>query len=235
MSLIPQPEKTQSIKHWAEDDRPREKMQYKGRHALSDAELLAILINTGTKHSSALDLAKQLLHVSGNSLNQLGSMTIDEICSIKGLGMAKAITIAAALELGRRRKSVEAENTVFVKSSKAAYELMLDVFYDLPHEEFWVILLSQNAKYIGRYRISEGNLNATLADPRKIFKLAIQKQAPNIILCHNHPSGNKNPSDADVQLTKKIKEGGKLLDIHVYDHIILTNNGFYSFSDDGKM
>lgn len=235
MNFIPPTDKMQSIKHWAEDDRPREKMQNKGRHALSDAELLAILINTGTKQLSALDLAKNLLHTAGNSLNQLGKMTVDEICEIKGLGQAKAITIAAALELGRRRKTAEAERTVFIKSSKSAYEIMQDVFYDLPHEEFWVVLLSQHGKYMGRHRISEGNINATMADPRKIFKLAIQKQTPNIILCHNHPSGNKTPSQADLQLTKKIKEGGKLLDIHIYDHIILTNDGFYSFNDDGML
>ncbi|MFN4082658.1 MAG: RadC family protein [Bacteroidia bacterium] len=224
-----------SIKHWAEDDRPREKLLNKGRSSLSDAELLAILINTGTKNKSAIELAKNLLQMANNNLNELGRKTINEIMQIKGLGSAKAITIAAALELGRRRKAEEAKQLTAIKSSKEAYTYISDIFGDLNHEEFWIILLNQSNKVIGRTRISEGGVNMTIADSRKIFKAAIEKLASGIIFCHNHPSGSLKPSQADIDLTKKLVEGAKLLDITIFDHIIYTDNGYYSFADEGRL
>lgn len=224
-----------SIKHWAEDDRPREKMLHKGRSALSDAELIAILINTGTKNQSALELAKSLLSSANHNLNELGRKSIKEFTQIKGLGIAKAITIAAALELGRRRKAEDARQLATIKSSKDAYLQFADLMTDLQHEEFWILLLNQGNKVISRVRISEGGVSVTTVDSKKIFKAAIENLATGLVLCHNHPSGNLKPSQHDIDLTKKLVAAARLLDIRILDHIIFGDNGYYSFMDEGLL
>jgi DNA repair protein RadC len=213
--MIDYPIKTVAIKHWAEDDRPREKMLLKGIHALSDAELLAILIATGSKEESAVGLGKQVLNLTQHNLNQLGKLGIKDLQKIKGIGKVKAITIAAALELGRRRKLLEAQDHITIKTSKQAFLYFEPRLADLRHEEFWVAYLGRSHKLIEIKKISEGGVSGTIADPKVIFKHAVDLMASSIMISHNHPSGNLNPSEADIQLTKKIIRAGKLLDIFV--------------------
>lgn len=224
-----------SIKNWAEADRPREKLLEKGRQALSDAELIAILIGSGTKELTAVELAQKILHHTGNDLNKLGKLSIKELMQHKGIGEAKAISIAAALELGRRRKETESQQKVIVKSSKDAYEYIAPFLSDLPHEEFWAIYLSRNNSIIYHSKIGQGGVSATIADIRIILKIAIEHLASGIIICHNHPSGNNNPSETDILLTQKIKDAAKLMDINLLDHIIFTDNSYYSFADESKL
>lgn len=227
--------KTNAIKFWAEDDRPREKMLLKGIHALSDAELLAILIATGTKNESALGLGKQVLNLTQNNLNQLGKLSVKDLQKVKGIGIAKAITISAALELGRRRKLEDAQISVTIKTSKQAFLYFEPRLNDLRHEEFWVAYLGRNHKLIEVKKISEGGVSGTVADPKIIFKHAIDLMASSIVLSHNHPSGSLKPSDADIQLTKKIIRAGKVLDVYVMDHIIIGDRDYYSFADNDQM
>jgi DNA repair protein RadC len=222
-----------SLKTWAEEDRPREKLLLKGKQSLSDAELIAILIGSGNLKETAVDLARRILSSSSNDLNVLGKMNALELQKFKGIGEAKAITIIAALEIGRRRKDAKPEKTKKVTSSKEAVDLMQPILGDLPHEEFWVIFLNRANCIMGKQQISIGGMSGTVADPRMIFKSALDHKAVSIILCHNHPSGNNQPSSADVQLTKNISEAGRVLEITVLDHIIVTQNGFYSFADEG--
>jgi DNA repair protein RadC len=224
-----------SIKNWAEADRPREKLLEKGRSALSDAELIAILLGSGTKDLTAVELAKKILHHVGNDLNKLGKLSIKELMQHKGVGQAKAITIAAALELGRRRKEYESKQKTYIKSSKDAYEFISPFLSDLQHEEFWAIYLCRNNSIIHYVKIGQGGISATIADIRIILKTAIEYLASSIIICHNHPSGNIKPSESDISLTNKIKEAAKLLDINVLDHIIFTDTSYYSFADEGKL
>lgn len=224
-----------SIKKWAEADRPREKLLEKGRQALSDAELIAILLGSGTKELTAVELAQKILHQVGNDLNKLGKLSIKELMQHKGIGEAKAISIAAALELGRRRKETQSKQKIIVKSSKDAYEYMAPFLSDLHHEEFWAIYLSRNNSIIHHSKIGQGGVSATIADIRIILKIAIEHLASGIIICHNHPSGNHNPSETDILLTQKIKDAAKLLDINLLDHIIFTDNSYYSFADDSKL
>lgn len=224
---------SKSIKSWAEDDRPREKLLFKGRSALSDAELIAILLGSGSRDLSAVDLAKQVLASSDNQLSKLARLQVDDLKKFRGIGEAKAVSIVAALELGRRRREEEGVQTERVVSSKDAYEMMSGVLSDLDHEEFWVILLSRSHRYKGKVCISRGGIAGTVVDQRLIFKPAIEKLASSIILCHNHPSGNLKPSTQDINLTKKVVKSGYVLDIHVQDHIIFTDDGFYSFADEG--
>ncbi|MFN7312084.1 MAG: RadC family protein [Bacteroidota bacterium] len=224
------------INLWAEDDRPREKMLLKGAHALSDAELLAILIATGTRELSAVDLGKKILALTGNQLNELGKLSIKDFKKVKGIGEAKAITIAAALELGRRRKLDESKQAhQFITSSKQAADYFLPLLSDLKHEEFWVGYLNRRHKIIELKKVSEGGVAGTVADPKIIFKHAVELLASSIILAHNHPSGNLSPSEADKQLTKKLVQGGKMLDILVVDHLIISDQRFFSFADEGLM
>jgi len=224
------------INLWAEDDRPREKMLLKGAHALSDAELLAILIATGTRELSAVDLGKKILALTGNQLNELGKLSIKDFKKVKGIGEAKAITIAAALELGRRRKLDESKQAhQFITSSKQAADYFLPLLSDLKHEEFWVGYLNRRHKIIELKKVSEGGVAGTVADPKIIFKHAVELLASSIILAHNHPSGNLSPSEADKHLTKKLVQGGKMLDILVVDHLIISDQRFYSFADEGLM
>ncbi len=224
-----------SIKTWAEEDRPREKFALKGKMLLSDAELIAILIGSGNTDESAVELSKRILSSVSNNLNELGKTDLAELMKFKGIGEAKAITIAAALELGRRRKLTEVIKNPKITSSSNAFEIMEPILADLKHEEFWVLILNQGNKVIHKAKVSSGGVSTTVADSKMIFKPAIEKLGSSIILCHNHPSGNLKPSAADIQLTKKNVEAGKLLDIRVLDHIIVANNKYYSFADEGMM
>lgn len=223
------------IKSWAEEDRPREKLILKGKSALSEAELIAILIGSGTASLSAVDLAKQILQHSGNNLNDLARLTVKDLMKFKGIGEAKAISIVAALELGRRRKDVEHLKKVKITSSTDVYEHMKAHLLDLSHEEFWVILLNRANKIIKCQQVSSGGVSGTVADPKMIFKIALDELASSIILVHNHPSGNLKPSQADIMLTKKLKEAGKVLEIPVLDHIIFTDENYFSFADENMM
>lgn len=221
------------IKAWAEEDRPREKLLLKGKHSLTDAELIAILIGTGNSGETAVDLARKILSGNSNDLNLLGKMNVQELQKYKGIGQAKAVTIVAAMELGRRRKESKEVKMEKLTNSLEAVNIMQPLLGDLMHEEFWIIFLNRANGIIGKQQISKGGMSGTVADPRMIFKAALDQKAASIILCHNHPSGNNQPSAADVQLTKNISEGGKVLEITVLDHIIVTQHGFYSFADEG--
>lgn len=223
------------IKKWAEEDRPREKLLLKGKSSLSDAELIAILIGSGTASLSAVDLSKQILQHTANNLNDLAKLTVKDLMKFKGIGEAKAISIVAALELGRRRKEVEHLKKPKITSSTDAYEYMKAHLLDLSHEEFWVILLNRANKVIQCKQISSGGVSGTVADPKMIFKSALEELSSSIILVHNHPSGNLKPSQADITLTKKLKEAGKVLEIPVLDHIIFTDENYYSFADENMM
>lgn len=222
-----------NILSWAEEDRPREKLLLKGKAALSDAELIAILIGSGTRELSAVDLSKLILQSVNNNLNELAKLSINDLMKFKGIGDAKAISIAAALELGRRRKESETLKKAKVGSSADAYEATRPYLMDLQHEQFWVLLLNRANEVIRPQQISIGGVSGTVADPKMIFKAAIEHLASAIILVHNHPSGNLTPSQADKDLTKKVKEAGRTLDIPVLDHLIFSDNGYFSFADEG--
>ena len=222
-----------SIKNWSEDDQPREKLMAKGRGVLSDAELIAILIGSGNREESAIELCKRILNQTGNNLNELAKLSVSDLMKFKGIGEAKAISIVAALEIGRRRKSEEFQKKIQIKSSKTAYEYIRPTLEDLPHEEFWVILLNRANKVIGKQLIGRGGISETTADIQLIFKKVIESLASAIILSHNHPSGNLKPSQSDINLTKKILEAAKLFDIKVLDHIIVGDGNYCSFGDEG--
>ncbi len=221
------------ITEWAETDRPREKLVEKGSSALSDAELIAILIGSGTVSVSAVDLSREILASVGNDLHKLSMLTLKELQKFKGIGEAKAITIVSALELGRRRKEQEAVQKPRLTCSKEVYEFLKSDFLYLPHEEFWLVFLNRSNFVLKKLRIGQGGMTGTLADPRIAFKAALEHSATCMILAHNHPSGNLQPSNADRELTVKFKQGGKILDITINDHLIFTDNGYYSFADDG--
>lgn len=229
-----QPEKL-NIKSWAEEDRPREKLLLKGKNTLSDAELIAILIGSGNKTETAVELSKKILASVNNDLNQLAKLNLVDLMKFNGIGEAKAISIAAALELGRRRKESTEEKKIKIDSSKNAYEAISDVLSDLPHEEFWVLYLNRKNEIIKRENISKGGVTGTVADGKIIFKNAVNLLASSVILCHNHPSGNLSPSQADIQLTKKMKEIGVIMDTPVIDHIIVGNNNYFSFADENLL
>jgi DNA repair protein RadC len=220
------------ITNWSEDDRPREKLMLKGKSALSDAELIAILIGSGSRNESAVDLSKRIL-ASADNLNVLGKMSISQLMNFKGIGEAKAITIISALELGRRRRAEDAVELVKITSSKRVFEIMQPIIGELPHEEFWVLFLNNSNKVISKSQLSKGGISGTIVDVRLVFKLALESGATALILCHNHPSGNLQPSDADRKITKKIKLAGDSLDVKVLDHLIITETKYYSFVDEG--
>ncbi len=224
-----------AIKNWNADDRPREKMEQKGAAALSNAELLAILINNGNKEKSALDIAKDVLTLGSNNLNELGKLTLKDLQRLKGIGIAKAITIAAALELGRRRQSSELLQKTSVKNSGEIAAYLQAVLKDYTHEVFAVVFLNRANKIISFEIISSGGITGTVADPRMILKKALEHQACAIVLSHNHPSGNLHPSRADEDITQKIKQAAGFLDIKVLDHIIVSDEGYYSFADEGLL
>ncbi len=221
------------ITNWAEDDRPREKLMIKGKNALSDAELIAILIGSGSRNESAVQLSKRILSNFDNNLNALGKLSIKQLTEFKGIGEAKAISIIAAMELGRRRREMEAIELKQIGSSKSVFEIMQPIIGELQHEEFWILYLNYSNKVIAKSQLSKGGITGTVVDIRIVFKIALEQNATSIILSHNHPSGKLQPSDADITITKKIKMAGQQLDIPVLDHLIITEKGFYSFNDNG--
>ena len=224
-----------SIKNWAIDDRPREKLLAKGKESLSDSELLAILISTGSKNKSAVELAKEVLSLGKNNLNELGKISLTELMTIKGIGEAKAITLAAALELGRRRQATSFLNKTFVKSSNELAEFLKAKLKDYAYEIFAVVYLNKSNKINHFEIISKGGMTSTVVDPRILFRKAFDVEATSIVLCHNHPSGSLKPSRQDEELTQKLKEAGKYLDIQVIDHLIVSDEGYFSFADEGLM
>ncbi|MBK8610135.1 MAG: DNA repair protein RadC [Chitinophagaceae bacterium] len=222
-----------SIKNWAADDRPREKLLAKGAEALSNSELLAILINNGSKNKTAVELGKEILKLGADNLNELGKLTLHDFKKVKGIGEAKSITIAAALELGRRRHAASAMEKKLVRSSGDIAQFLQTKLKDYNYEVFAVIFLNRANKINHFEIVSRGGLTGTVADPRIILKKALEFEATSVVLCHNHPSGNLQPSRADEELTKKIKEAAAYFDIRVMDHIIVSEEGFYSFADEG--
>jgi DNA repair protein RadC len=225
--------KKYSIKEWAIDDRPREKLRLKGPESLSDSELLAILILNGTRQKSALDLAKEVLQLGKNNLPELGKLTVRDLMKIKGIGEAKAISIVAALEIGRRRQAVAARQKEVVSSSADVASYLQTLLKDYHHEVFAVLFLNRSNKINHFQIISEGGITGTVADPRIILKRALEENAVSLILCHNHPSGSLKPSRADEELTQKIKEAARFFDIKVLDHLIVSEDGYFSFADEG--
>lgn len=221
------------IKSWAAEDRPREKLLLKGKSALSDAELIALLIGSGSGSQSAVEVARQVLQAVGHNLHDLARLTVKDLMKNKGIGVAKAITIVAALELGRRRKEAETEEKPKVAGSREAFNLVKGDLMDLAHEEFWVLLFNRANRLIKKKRISEGGVSGTVADPKIIYKLALEELASGIIVVHNHPSGNLTASQSDITLTKKLKEAGKVLEVQLLDHIIVAGQKYFSFADEG--
>jgi len=226
-------ENSLKIKDWSPEDRPREKLLMKGKSALSDAELLAILLGSGTRTQSAVDLGKKVLQHAGNDLHRLARLSIKDLVTLRGVGEAKAMSIVAALELGRRRKDLEEEVRPKIGGSSDAYQLLRPHLLDIPHEEFWIILLNRANRVVRKYQISQGGVAGTVADPKIIFKAALEELACGVILAHNHPSGNLTASQADVELTKKLAAGGRLLEIQVLDHLIIAGQKYFSFADEG--
>ncbi|MFW6043548.1 MAG: RadC family protein [Marinilabiliaceae bacterium] len=224
------------IRQLAVEDRPREKLLNKGISSLSDAELLAILIGSGSRKESAVDLARKILADVQHNLHELGKATIESLQKrYHGVGEAKAITIVAAMELGRRRQTTAPAERPQVRKSEDVFSIMQPVLADLPHEEFWVLVLNQANKVINRFNVSKGGISGTVIDVRIIMEKALYQHASSLILCHNHPSGNSQPSKADTDITRKLKEAGKILDIRVLDHVIVAENRYFSFADEGLM
>ncbi len=222
-----------SIKSWAEEDRPREKMLAKGKESLSNAELIAILIGSGNSNESAVDLSRRILRDNNDNLIELSKLSINDLLKYKGIGEAKAVSIAAALELGRRRRFSEALEKPCIRNSQLAYECFYAHLSDLNHEQFWIMLLNNANKVIKLEKIGVGGMTGTTADPKKIFKSALENNATSIMLCHNHPSGNVIPSNADKQITNNLKKAGQFLEIKILDHIIIGNDNYFSFADEG--
>lgn len=229
------PGSSSPISAWAEDDRPREKMLLRGPGALSDAELVAILLGSGSRDESAVELARRILKEADNNLNSLGRTTIHALTDFKGVGHAKAVTLKAALELGKRRSAADITQQSRITGSSDVYALLHPKLCDLHHEEFWVLLLNRANMVLSCEQISKGGMTGTIADPKVIFKIALMKGACSIILAHNHPSGNTKPSEADISLTKKLAAAGNQLDIGVLDHLIVCDAGYYSFADEGMI
>jgi len=224
-----------TIKDWAVEDRPREKLLEKGVQSLSDAEIIAILIGSGTKNESAVELSKKVLKTANNNLNELGKLNISDLIKMKGIGDAKAITILAALELGRRRKFSDVITKKKITQSKDIFEVFQPILGDLPHEEFWILLLNRSNRIIEKIKISQGGISGTVIDVKIILKQALEKLSSSLILCHNHPSGNKNPSNADDSITSKLKNAAEFFDIQVLDHIIIADLEYFSYADEGKL
>ncbi len=222
-----------SIKNWADDDRPREKLVQKGSFVLSDAELIAILIGSGSRNESAVELSKRILASVNHNLNELGNLSVNQLMRFKGIGEAKAVTIAAALEMGRRRRMEDTTKITKIKSSHDAFELLYPLIGELQHEEFWIVYLNNSNKVVHKAQLSKGGITGTLVDVRLVLKQALELGAVGIILAHNHPSGTLRPSTADKQITQKLKVVSEALDIKILDHLILARHQYLSFADKG--
>lgn len=227
--------KNLSIKNWSAEDRPREKMLQKGIDTLSNSELIAILIGSGTRTETAVDVAKRILQLADNNLNELGKLKISDFQKVKGIGEAKAINVMAALELGRRRKLAEGIEKAQITSSKDVFDIFHPILADLPHEEFWVVYMNKGNRVIAKERISVGGVAGTVFDLKIIAHKGISLLASSVIMCHNHPSGNTKPSKEDKAITQKMFEAGKILEINMLDHIIITDNAYFSFADEGML
>lgn len=224
-----------SIPEWSKEDRPRERLLARGPKAMTDVELVAILIRSGTPTESALDLARIILNKAGNDLHKLAALSTTDLMKVNGVGEAKAMSIVAALELGQRRRDLTVAERPLIATSRAAFEILQPMVADLPHEEFWLLLLDRGNRLLERIRVSQGGMHGTVADPKLIFREALDRRASSVILCHNHPSGQLRPSAEDIALTRKLLEGGRFLDIAVQDHLIITTGGYYSFADNGQL
>jgi DNA repair protein RadC len=222
-----------TIKSWAIEDRPREKLMQKGKSVLTDAELIAILIGSGSKEESAVELSKRILGSVNNNINQLAALSLEQLKEFKGIGEARAIGIITALELGKRRHFEQLEEKPVIKSSKSVFNIIQPIIGELEHEEFWVLYLNNSNKVIRKIQLSRGGITSTMVDVRLLFKKAVALASVGIIVCHNHPSGKLKPSEADKDLTKKIKDAGKTLDIKLLDHLIITQKDYFSFADNG--
>ncbi len=225
--------KSHALKSWAVEERPREKVIANGVQYLSDSELLAILLGSGTQNMTAVELARHILKKAGNSLHELGKQTVGDLQKIKGVGPAKAISILAAMELGRRREGMSLAEKIPVKSSETVYNLFHPLVGDLEHEEFWLLMLNRANRVLGRFKVSQGGLSGTVIDTRIILKKALDNLASSIIVCHNHPSGNIQPSDADVKITDKLKKASEMVEIKLLDHVIIADKSYFSFADEG--
>lgn len=224
-----------SIKNWSDDDKPREKLVQKGKAILSDAELIAILIGSGSRNESAVELSKRILASANNNLNDLGKLSIKQLKEFRGIGEAKAVTIAAALEIGRRRRGEEAQKITKIQSSISVFELLQPIMGELEHEEFWIVYLNNSNKVLHYAQLSKGGITGTLVDVRLVMKQALELGAVALILAHNHPSGTLKPSTADRQITQKLKMAAQALDIKVLDHLIITQKEYFSFADEGVL
>lgn len=228
-------EEIKGIKSWSPDDRPREKLLLKGASALTDAELLAILIGSGSRDESAVDLSRKILKSVGNELQGMGSLSIHDLKRFRGMGEAKSVTVVAAIELGRRRRASEFKQASKIRNSRDVYERFLEHMSNLPHEEFWVMCLTRAQNVVDISRVGEGGLSSTIADPKKVFRLALENNAASIIVAHNHPSGNLQPSAEDNKLTARLRQNGTLMECPLLDHIIVTDAGYYSYADEGTL
>src|SRR5690606_5554082 len=222
-----------TIKNWANDDKPREKLVQKGSLALSDAELIAILIRSGSRNESAVELSKRILAMADNNLNSLGKFSVNQLKRFKGIGEAKSVSIVAALEIGRRRREGGPQRLNQISSSRAAYEILFPLIGELPHEEFWNLYLNNSNRVIHKSQLSKGGITGTMVDVRLVFKAALEMGAVGMILAHNHPSGTIKPSTADKQITAKLKNAAQALDIRILDHVIVAQDRYFSFSDEG--
>jgi len=224
---------SRALKTWAVEERPREKVMANGIQYLSDAELLAILVGSGTRNMTAVELARKILGKAGNNLHELGRLSVGDLLKIKGVGPAKAISVMAAMELGRRRAGIHQTEKIPVKSSETVFSIFHPLLGDLDHEEFWLLMLNRANKVLGRFKVSQGGLSGTVIDTRIILKKALDNLASSIIVCHNHPSGNNQPSDADVKITEKLKKAAEMLEIKMLDHVIIADKSYFSFADEG--
>jgi len=223
------------IKNWSVEDRPREKLMKQGIQYLSNTELLALIIGSGTKEMNAVELARMILLSAKNNLNELGKLSVEELVRVKGIGVAKAITLVAALELGSRKGKSYSEEKVIIKNSQTAFDILHAKIGELQHEEFWILVMNRAHKVLDTMKISQGGITGTVIDTRMILKYAIDKRATSLIVSHNHPSGNKKPSEADINITRKIKNAAALMDITLLDHIIIADKSYYSFADEGLL
>ena len=225
--------RSHALKTWAVEERPREKVMARGVRHLTDAELVAILVGSGTRNITAVELARLILRRAGDDLNQLGRQRVEDLLKIKGVGPAKAISVLAAMELGRRRAGLHQAEKTPVKSSETVFNLFHPLLGDLDHEEFWLLMLNRANRVLGRFKVSQGGLSGTVIDTRIILKKALDNLASSIIVCHNHPSGNKQPSDADIKITEKLKKAAEMVEIKLLDHVIIADKSYFSFADEG--